>query len=98
MGSAAEEALRKAGMDKHDIDLLVPHQANIRIIQSALNRLELGEDKCQINIDRYGNMSAASIPVALAEAAEAGKVKEGDTLLMVGFGGGLTWGASVLVW
>jgi 3-oxoacyl-[acyl-carrier-protein] synthase-3 len=98
MGSAAEEALRKAGMDKHDIDLLVPHQANIRIIQSALHRLELGEDKCQINIDRYGNMSAASIPVALAEAAEAGKVKEGDTLLMVGFGGGLTWGASVLVW
>jgi 3-oxoacyl-[acyl-carrier-protein] synthase-3 len=98
MGSAAEEALRKAGIDKKDIDLLIPHQANIRIIQSALSRLELDESKCQINIDRYGNMSAASIPVALAEAAEAGKVKEGDTLLMVGFGGGLTWGASVLVW
>jgi 3-oxoacyl-[acyl-carrier-protein] synthase-3 len=98
MGSAAEEALRKAGMDKHDIDLLVPHQANIRIIQSALSRLDLSEDKCQINIDRYGNMSAASIPVALAEAAEDGKLKEGDTLVMVGFGGGLTWGASVLVW
>jgi 3-oxoacyl-[acyl-carrier-protein] synthase-3 len=98
MGTAAEEALRKAGMDKKDIDLLIPHQANIRIIQSSLNRLELDESKCQINIDRYGNMSAASIPVALAEAVEAGKVKEGDKLVMVGFGGGLTWGASVLVW
>ncbi|MFC0214300.1 beta-ketoacyl-ACP synthase III [Paenibacillus chartarius] len=98
MGAASDEALRKAGMGKEDIDLLIPHQANIRIIQSALNRLELSEDKCHVNIDRYGNMSAASIPVALAEAAEAGKVKEGDTLLMVGFGGGLTWGASVLVW
>lgn len=98
MGSAAEEALSKAGLGKKDIDLLIPHQANIRIIQSALSRLELDESKCQINIDRYGNMSGASIPVALAEAAEAGKVKEGDTLVMVGFGGGLTWGASVLVW
>ncbi|WP_254634631.1 beta-ketoacyl-ACP synthase III [Paenibacillus sp. GbtcB18] len=98
MGSAAEEALRKAGLHKNDIDLLIPHQANIRIIQSALNRLELTEDKCMINLDRYGNMSAASIPVALAEAAEQGRLKEGDTTVLVGFGGGLTWGASVLVW
>ncbi|WP_426447167.1 beta-ketoacyl-ACP synthase III [Paenibacillus sp. S-38] len=98
MGSAAEEALRKAGIEKSDIDLLVPHQANIRIIQSALNRLELSEDKCMINLDKYGNMSAASIPVALAEAVEEGRVKEGDCLVLVGFGGGLTWGASVLVW
>jgi 3-oxoacyl-[acyl-carrier-protein] synthase-3 len=98
MGNAADEALRKAGMDKKDIDLLIPHQANIRIIQSSLNKLDLTEDKCMINIDRYGNMSAASIPVALAEAAEQGRVKEGDKLVLVGFGGGLTWGASVLVW
>jgi 3-oxoacyl-[acyl-carrier-protein] synthase-3 len=98
MGTAAEEALRKAGLKKSDIDLLVPHQANIRIIQSALSRLDLTEDKCMINLDRYGNMSAASIPVALAEAAEEGKVKEGDCLVLVGFGGGLTWGASVLIW
>ncbi|MGF7029774.1 3-oxoacyl-[acyl-carrier-protein] synthase-3 [Paenibacillus mucilaginosus] len=98
MGSAAEEALRKAGIEKSEIDLLVPHQANIRIIQSALNRLELSEDKCMVNLDKYGNMSAASIPVALAEAVEEGRVKEGDCLVLVGFGGGLTWGASVLIW
>ncbi len=98
MGNAAEEVLRKAGMSKEDVDLLVPHQANYRIIQSSLNRLNLTEDKCMINLDRYGNMSAASIPVALAEAAEQGRVSEGDRLVLVGFGGGLTWGASVLVW
>lgn len=98
MGSAAEEALRKANMSKDDIDLLVPHQANIRIIQSALNRLELSEDKAMINLNKYGNMSAASIPVALAEAVEENRIKEGDCLVFVGFGGGLTWGASVLIW
>lgn len=98
MGSAAEEALRKAGVDKTDIDLLVPHQANYRIIQSSLERLNLPEDKCMINLNKYGNMSAASIPVALAEANREGRMKEGDTLLLVGFGGGLTWGATVLVW
>lgn len=98
MGSAAEDALLKAGIAKDDVDLLVPHQANIRIIQSALNRLNLSEDKAMINLDKYGNMSAASIPVALAEAAEEGRVKEGDCLVLVGFGGGLTWGASVLIW
>ncbi|MEO3945156.1 beta-ketoacyl-ACP synthase III [Gorillibacterium sp. CAU 1737] len=98
MGSAAEEALRKAGLTKEDIDLLVPHQANIRIIQSALHRLHVPEEKCMINLDRYGNVGAASIPMALAEAAETGRVKEGDRIVMVGFGAGLTWGASVLVW
>ncbi|QAY65567.1 beta-ketoacyl-ACP synthase III [Paenibacillus protaetiae] len=98
MGSAAEQALAKAGKTKEDIDLLVPHQANIRIIQSALNRLELPDDKAMINVDKYGNMSAASIPVALAEAVEQNKVNEGDCLVLVGFGGGLTWGASVLIW
>ncbi|WP_110043277.1 beta-ketoacyl-ACP synthase III [Paenibacillus cellulosilyticus] len=98
MGSAAEEALRKAGLEKSDIDLLVPHQANIRIINSAINRLDLPEDKCMINLDKYGNMSAASIPVALAEAVEQGRVNKGDTIVLVGFGGGLTWGASVLNW
>ncbi|EXX84639.1 3-oxoacyl-ACP synthase [Paenibacillus darwinianus] len=98
MGGAAEDVLRKAGLEKSDIDLLVPHQANIRIIQSALNRLDLPEDKAMINLDKYGNVSAASIPIALAEAVEQGKVNEGDCLLLVGFGGGLTWGASVLIW
>ncbi|WP_058303879.1 beta-ketoacyl-ACP synthase III [Gorillibacterium timonense] len=98
MGSAAEEALRKADLTKEDIDLLVPHQANIRIIQSALNRLHVPEEKCMINLDRYGNVGAASIPMALAEAAETGRLAEGDRIVMVGFGAGLTWGASVLVW
>jgi len=98
MGGAAEEALRKAGVDKGEIDLLVPHQANIRIIQSALNKLNLPEEKCMINLDQYGNVSAGSIPIALAEAVEQGRVNEGDKLVLVGFGGGLTWGASVLVW
>ena len=96
-GSAAEEAL-ESRLDKKDVDLLVPHQANIRIIQSALKRLELPEEKCMINLDQYGNVSAASIPIALAEAAEQGRMKEGDCLVLVGFGGGLTWGASVFVW
>jgi 3-oxoacyl-[acyl-carrier-protein] synthase-3 len=98
MGSAAEEAVRKAGLDKEDIDLLVPHQANIRIIQSSLHRLNMSEDKCVINVDRYGNVGAASIPMALAEADEQGRLKAGDKIVMVGFGAGLTWGASVLVW
>lgn len=98
MGTATERVLTKAGLGKEDIDLFVPHQANIRIIQSAMQRLDLQEDKCVINVDRYANTSAASIPLALVEAAEEGRMKEGDTVLMVGFGGGLTWGASVLIW
>ncbi|WP_410769300.1 beta-ketoacyl-ACP synthase III [Fontibacillus sp. BL9] len=98
MGTATEEVLRKAGKSKEDIDLFVPHQANIRIIQSAMQRLDLPEEKCVINVDKYANTSAASIPLALVEAAEEGRMKEGDTILLVGFGGGLTWGASVLVW
>lgn len=97
MGSAAEEALAKAGLGKQDIDLLVPHQANIRIVQAALERLGLSEDKAMVNLDRYGNVSAASIPLALAEAVEEGRAKEGDRLVLVGFGGGLTWGSTVLV-
>ncbi|WP_019638126.1 beta-ketoacyl-ACP synthase III [Paenibacillus fonticola] len=98
MGTATEEVLRKAGKDKSEIDLFVPHQANIRIIQSAMQRLDLPEEKCVINVDKYANTSAASIPLALVEAAEEGRVQAGDTVLLVGFGGGLTWGASVLVW
>jgi len=98
MGSATERVLTKAGLGKEDIDLFVPHQANIRIIQSDMQRLDLPPEKCVINVDKYANTSAASIPLALVEAAEEGRMKEGDTVLMVGFGGGLTWGASVLIW
>ncbi|AIQ58417.1 3-oxoacyl-ACP synthase [Paenibacillus borealis] len=98
MGTATERVLTKAGLTKENIDLFVPHQANIRIIQSAMQRLDLPPEKCVINVDKYANTSAASIPLALVEAAEEGRMKEGDTVLMVGFGGGLTWGASVLIW
>ncbi|WP_238655162.1 beta-ketoacyl-ACP synthase III [Paenibacillus piscarius] len=98
MGSATERVLTKAGLTKENIDLFVPHQANIRIIQSAMQRLELPPEKVVVNVDKYANTSAASIPLALVEAAEEGRMKEGDAVLMVGFGGGLTWGASVLIW
>ncbi|MBA4544033.1 MULTISPECIES: beta-ketoacyl-ACP synthase III [Thermoactinomyces] len=98
LGNATDEALVKAGLSKEDIDLLVPHQANIRIIDSAIKRFGLTEDKVVINLDRYGNMSSASIPVALDEAVKEGRVKKGDTLVLCGFGGGLTWGATVLKW
>ncbi|MDR9854497.1 beta-ketoacyl-ACP synthase III [Paenibacillus sp. VCA1] len=98
MNTATGDVLKKAGKTKEDIDLFVPHQANIRIIQSAMERLELSESKVVINVDKYANTSAASIPLALVEAAEQGRIKEGDCVLMVGFGGGLTWGASVLIW
>ncbi|MDP4097582.1 ketoacyl-ACP synthase III [Paenibacillus sp. P96] len=98
MATATDVVLEKAGLDKDDIDVFVPHQANIRIIQSAMQRLNLPEEKVVINVDKYANTSAASIPLALVEAAEEGRMKEGDRVLMVGFGGGLTWGASVLVW
>lgn len=96
--NAADEALKKAGLSKDDIDLLIPHQANTRIIDAAVDRFGLAEEKVVVNLDRYGNMSSASVPVALNEAWEQGRIKEGDTLVLCGFGGGLTWGATVLRW
>lgn len=98
MGETALKALDKAGLQKEDIDCLIPHQANIRIVDSAVKRLGINPEKVVINLDRYGNMSAASIPVALDEAARGGRLKYGDILVMVGFGAGLTWGAAVLKW
>ncbi|MEJ8544381.1 beta-ketoacyl-ACP synthase 3 [Brevibacillus borstelensis] len=98
MNSATEAVLEKSGTAKEDIDLLVPHQANKRIIDSAIQRFGLSEDKVAINLDRYGNMSSASIPVALDEAIQEGRLKEGDNVILVGFGGGLTWGATLLKW
>lgn len=98
MPEAAEEVLRRAGLTKDDIDLFLPHQANIRIIESAAKRLDLPMDRVYVNVDRYGNTSAASIPIALTELNRAGRLKKGNRLLLVGFGAGLTWGASVLVW
>jgi 3-oxoacyl-[acyl-carrier-protein] synthase-3 len=98
LGASAEAALAKAGLDSNDIDLLIPHQANIRIIETAINRLELPPEKVYINLDHYGNTSSASIPIALDEAVRLGRLQEGDLLVMVAFGAGLTWGATVLRW
>ncbi|MGB8957077.1 MAG: beta-ketoacyl-ACP synthase III [Tumebacillaceae bacterium] len=98
LGACSEAALKKAGLTKEDVDFLVPHQANIRIIEYATERLNLSPDKVIINVERYGNMSSASVPVALDEALALGKIKEGDTVVLVAFGAGLTWGATVLKW
>lgn len=98
INSSTETVLGKAGMTKNDIDFLVPHQANIRIIESAMKRFGLSKDKVVVNIDRYGNMSSASIPIALSEAYENRLFQLGDKLVLCGFGGGLTWGAAVITW
>ncbi len=98
MGEAAEKALEKCGLGKDEVDYLIPHQANIRIIDAAVKRLKMPEEKVYVNIDKYGNMSAASVAVALDEASRKGLLKDGDVVVLVGFGGGLTWGAAVLKW
>lgn len=98
MGEAAMKALENAGLSASDVDCLIPHQANIRIIQSAAKRLKLPMDKVMVNVDKYGNTSAASIPIALEEAVHGGKVKRGDNIVLVGFGAGLTWASVVIKW
>ncbi len=98
MASASEEAVRLAGLTNDDIDFLVPHQANIRIIEAARKRVKLDNDKVYVNLDRFGNMSAASIPVALDEAVKLGTINKGDKVLVVGFGGGLTWASALMKW
>jgi 3-oxoacyl-[acyl-carrier-protein] synthase-3 len=98
MGQGAAAVVEKAGLQIEDVDYLVPHQANIRIIEAAAKRLKLPMEKVKVNLDRYGNMSAASIPVALDEAIKEGKVNKGDHVVLVGFGGGLTWGAALIRW
>lgn len=98
MSEAALKALEGSGLEAKDIDCLIPHQANIRIIKSAAKRLRLPEEKVFVNIEKYGNTSAASIPIALAEAVEAGRIKKGDHVVLVGFGAGLTWASCVMKW
>ncbi len=98
MGEVAAEAVEQAGLSFADIDLLIPHQANLRIIDSAAKRLDLPREKVWVNLDRYGNTSAASVPICLAEAAEAGALTEGMNVVLVAFGAGLSWGASVARW
>jgi 3-oxoacyl-[acyl-carrier-protein] synthase III len=93
---AARAALAKAGKTEADIDWLIPHQANIRIMQSTAKRLKLSMDKVIVTVGEHGNTSAASIPLALDSAVRTGKVKKGDTLMLEGVGGGFTWGAVLL--
>ena len=98
MADAATEALKRADVELKDVACIIPHQANIRIIQAIAERLGVGLDRFHNNLERVGNMSAASIPVALEEAVRIGRIKDGDVVLFVAFGGGFTWGASVMKW
>jgi len=98
MGKAAKQAVDKGNMGLEDIDLFIPHQANARIIKSAAKYLKLDANKVYQNLQRYGNTSSASVPIALCEAIAEGRVKDNDNLVLVGFGAGLTWGATVIKW
>jgi 3-oxoacyl-[acyl-carrier-protein] synthase-3 len=98
MIDATDVALRKANLEKTDLDWLIPHQANKRIIDAAAKYLDMPEDKVIVNIHEYGNTSAASIPIALSEAVESGRIQNGDVIVFVGFGGGLSWGAVTWRW
>jgi 3-oxoacyl-[acyl-carrier-protein] synthase-3 len=98
MDSATIEVLERAGLSPEDIDMLIPHQANTRIIEAARKRLRLSEEKVYINLDKYGNTSAASVAIALDEAYRKGLIKKGDIILMVAFGAGLTWASNVIKW
>src|SRR5215218_1445478 len=98
MGDAAAEAVTKAGLSFSDIDMLIPHQANARIIEAAARRLDLSIEKVWINLDRFGNTSAATVPIALCEVESSGQLDEGDNLVFVAFGGGLSWAAGVVRW
>lgn len=98
MTDASHVVVDKAGLTMEDVALVIPHQANSRIIQTAARRLRIPLEKVYINLDRYGNTSSASIPIALCEAIEEGLVKPGDNLVLVGFGAGLTWAAAVVQW
>ncbi|HHV79321.1 MAG TPA: ketoacyl-ACP synthase III [Firmicutes bacterium] len=98
MVRSVDEALEQAGLTRQDIDLVIPHQANRRIIEACAERLGVPDEKVVINIDRYGNTAAASIPIALAEARKASLLTDGQIVVFVGFGAGLTWGSAVLRW
>lgn len=98
MGDAAAEAVARVGLTFADISMLIPHQANLRIIDAAARRLDLPRERVWVNLDRYGNTSAASVPIALAEAADSGVLEEGMNLVLVAFGAGLAWAAGVIRW
>jgi 3-oxoacyl-[acyl-carrier-protein] synthase-3 len=96
MGRSLGTVLEKAGLTTDDVDLFIPHQANARIIEYAANEYDLPPEKVVMNVDRYGNTSAASVPLALAEAFDDGRARSGDTLALVAFGAGLTWAAAIV--
>lgn len=98
MGDSALNVVEKVGLTKDDVDYLIPHQANIRIMEAAREKLEIPDEKMSKSVHKYGNTSAASIPIALSEDVKAGKIKEDELIVLVGFGGGLTWGAVALRW
>ena len=98
MADACDHALIQAGLTTNDVDVLIPHQANLRIIESLTKHAGIPLEKTYINIDRYGNTSAASIPIALDECVREGRIKPGSNILMVAFGGGLTWAATIVRW
>ena len=96
--SSAEKLLQKCGLTAQDVDVYVPHQANVRIIDYASRKLGIPDERVVVNVDRYGNTSSGSIPLALADAAAAGKLKPGELVLMTGMGAGLTWGSGLMEW
>ncbi|ASF38787.1 MULTISPECIES: beta-ketoacyl-ACP synthase III [Halobacillus] len=98
MPESSVNVVKKIGLKEEDVDYLIPHQANIRIMEAARERLGISEDKMATSVKRYGNTSSASIPMALSEEVKAGKIKDNDLVVLVGFGGGLTWGAVALRW
>jgi 3-oxoacyl-[acyl-carrier-protein] synthase-3 len=98
MAQATREAIRKAALKINDIDLVIPHQANLRIIETAMRNIDIPLDRCIINLDKYGNTSTASIPIATCEAIQDGRLKPGDRVVFVAFGAGLTWGSAVVQW
>jgi 3-oxoacyl-[acyl-carrier-protein] synthase III len=98
MEESSRQAIAAAGLSVDDISWVVPHQANLRIVSAVTKNLGVAPERVIVNLDKYGNTSSASIPLALCEAWEAGKLSAGDRLLMVAFGGGLVWGASVVEW
>jgi 3-oxoacyl-[acyl-carrier-protein] synthase-3 len=98
MAEACDEALRRAGVTADEVDLLIPHQANVRIIEATAKHAGMPMDKVMVNVDRYGNTSSASIPLALEQAVTEGRVKPGSLLLLVAFGAGFTWGSAVIRW
>lgn len=90
--------LKKANLDKDDVDIIIPHQANVRIIESAAKRLKINKEKIYVNVQKYGNTSAASIPLAMSEAKDEGKLVKGQNVVLVGFGAGLTWASMIVKW